>query len=469
MSTVLFIVPDYASHYFPLSAVGHSLRELGHRVVVATGAGLKKTVEDEGFGYVELTLGPGSNPGVIRPEEQGRDEERQLRSFFDASREGAVPTLLHQARHRLRDLLWEPDRVATDLARILVEVDPDSVVADHLAFGATAALRGLGRSFVSFHPGHPSVLTTNGPYGYPVRFPKRVRADPGQLEELRAVCREVVGRFTDEYNRAVAALDPSAEPVGDAFAAVSGTLTLINYPGVLGGGYEVPEGGRFIGSSVRPQELAAGWTGRLLAGGGRPRVFISLGSFFSARSDLLAKLVETFQQEQVQVILASGTTPIELLGDLPRHWIVEPYLPQPALLPHCDLVVTHGGNNTVTEALTAGVPLLVGPLSTDQFAGGADLESAGLGRVFDPNFDDAATIAVLARQVLEGPAAERVAELGSGLRANPGSEQAARLIEGVMETVATGNRDLRPGINAEVGRRLASSPPVDMWQSVPDP
>ena len=47
--------------------------------------------------------------------------------------------------------------------------------------------------------------------------------------------------------------------------------------------------------------------------------------------------------------------------------------------------MSHGGNNSVTEALTAGVPLLVLPLSTDQFAGAAAVERGGVGLCLDPN------------------------------------------------------------------------------------
>ena len=44
-----------------------------------------------------------------------------------------------------------------------------------------------------------------------------------------------------------------------------------------------------------------------------------------------------------------------------------------------------GVSSQITEALSAGVPLLLLPLSTDQFAGAAALEAAGLGTVLDPN------------------------------------------------------------------------------------
>ena len=117
------------------------------------------------------------------------------------------------------------------------------------------------------------------------------------------------------------------------------------------------------------------------------------------------------------------------LGTIPSNWIVSDYLPQPALIRTSDLVITHGGNNTVTEALTAGVPMLVGPLSTDQFSAAADIESAGLGAGFDPNFDDPDTITDLAHEVFEGDVPARAAELGRELRAHPGPEIAASLVE----------------------------------------
>ena len=72
--------------------------------------------------------------------------------------------------------------------------------------------------------------------------------------------------------------------------------------------------------------------------------------------------------------IATGSTPAADLGPIPDGWLVREYLPQVGLLGAARLAVTHGGNNSVTEAIGQGVPLLVLPFSTDQFAGAAAIE-----------------------------------------------------------------------------------------------
>ncbi|MBJ7456143.1 MAG: glycosyltransferase, partial [Thermoleophilia bacterium] len=156
--TALVLSPAYASHYGPLAVHAGRLAAEGERVVVATGAALRDRVVADGFEWRELALGRGSNTGVIRPEEQEAEEERHLRAFFAATRQGAVPTLLLQAERRTDDLLWQPAAVARRLEEIVAEVRPERIVSDHIALSATLALRALGAEWESFVPGHPSQL-----------------------------------------------------------------------------------------------------------------------------------------------------------------------------------------------------------------------------------------------------------------------------------------------------------------------
>ena len=91
--TLLVISPDYASHLYPLATLATAWREAGERVVVATGPATVGWSRDFGFEREHLRLGRGSNPGVIRAEEQPKGEDDSLRGFFEATRRGAVETL----------------------------------------------------------------------------------------------------------------------------------------------------------------------------------------------------------------------------------------------------------------------------------------------------------------------------------------------------------------------------------------
>lgn len=52
--------------------------------------------------------------------------------------------------------------------------------------------------------------------------------------------------------------------------------------------------------------------------------------------------------------------------DLPNNLVARPSLPQLELLPKCHAFITHGGANSMHEALTFGVPMVVVPIFGDQ-------------------------------------------------------------------------------------------------------
>ncbi len=100
------------------------------------------------------------------------------------------------------------------------------------------------------------------------------------------------------------------------------------------------------------------------------------------------------------------------------------FLPQVALLEHAALSITHGGNNSVTESLTAGVPMLVLPFSTDQFAGAAAIENTGVGKVLAPNAATADELRSAIVDLLSGENSGVAAGIGAELRETPGRQRA---------------------------------------------
>ncbi len=427
--TVLVISPDYASHLLPLATLATAWGDAGERVVVATGPATAGIVAAFGFERVDLRLGRGSNPGVIRAEEQPAGEDEALRGFFAATRHGLVPTMLYQARARRDDLLWEPVDRGRAVLRLVERLRPDRILVDHLAFSARLGLTAGGIPHADVVLGHPSALPVGDEvYGHPTAWPAAFRPAPDALAELRRVCRDVADAFTAEWNAALRALSPDAEPVGDALAA-HGTALLFNYPGALHDPARTallpPH--VFLGSAVRTETAAADVQAWLDAGD-RPIVYVSFGSFLSARADVLATVLTALRDLDVRVAVATGSA--RDLPAAPADWLVRPYLPQTALLPRAAAAVTHGGNNSVTEALTCGVPMLVLPFSTDQFAGAAAIEATGLGAALDPNAASAADVTSALRPVLDGTAARRAAALGADLRAVPGPRRARATLLG---------------------------------------
>jgi zeaxanthin glucosyltransferase len=499
--TLLVISPDYASHLLPLATLATEWRDRGERVVVATGPATAAIVESFGFERVHLQLGRGSNPGVIRAEEQVAEEDASLRGFFDATRLGMVETLSYQARERLTDLMWQPVATARAVLDVVAAVQPDQIVVDHLAFSARLALVAGGVPFADVVLGHPTALPVGDEvYGCPPEWPAafggagaaRPVGDAGRTTDvvsnhphawfdstsvvrpgsgaesapegvagLRELCERVDASFTAEWNAALAELAPHLPPSTSAFGE-HGDLLLYNYPGELAD----PEREHllpphvWLGSAVRAEPVDAEVAAWLAEGAtpdpvpdaesepavdpasaadqvapAAPFVYVSFGSFLSVRSDVLGRVAEALRRVGVRAAIALGSGDRADLGEVPADWLVREFLPQVTLLDAATAAVTHGGNNSVTEAMTAGVPVVVLPFSTDQFAGAAALERTGVGVALAPNTATVDDLAEALQHVLDLPtrdpgAAGRLAGLAASLRETPGRARAHAALTG---------------------------------------
>lgn len=378
---LLVVSPDYASHYGPLAVLAGAARANGARVVVATGPSLRLRVEDDGFEWTLLQLGESSNAGIVA-------DSPEIERFVAATRAGPLPTIRHQARARQRDLLWKPESVAREIAELCERLDPDEVLVDHVSFGSTLAMYATGRSFVTLVPGHPSQLPVGVErYGIPAMWPSSMTPDPGRLDELQRLADDVTHAFTDRWNKALATVAPQRTPVADAFR-VHGRRVLYNSVPDLHHPARtelLPSAHRFVGPLVREEQLPAPLGSWLDRTGDRPQVYVALGTFLSHRSDVLARVAGALRLVGARAAIAIGATRPGELGPLPDDWVVAPSLPQVAMLGASDLVIHHGGNNSVQESLATGIHQIVLPMSTDQFANAADLERTGAASVAAPN------------------------------------------------------------------------------------
>ena len=426
--TILLITPDYVSHLNPLIPVGVAFQKAGYKVVVATGRALKVQTQRLGFDHVDLIVGEESNTGLVRA-----DRALQIRASVEATSKGWIFALMEQAEGRSHAFLWNAQRVAARTLDILASVQPSCVLAVQLTYAAVAALLAVNAPFATFVTGHPAQLPSQDElYGYPTDIPPGLSASADELAHLRTRCKEAQRRFTIQFNELLLSINASATCLANGLAAASPRLVLFNYPAHLAGGRDslFPHG-RFIGSSIRTETLDAElseWLG--CSKPDRPTVYCSFGSYFSLRDDVLHRVAAALRKEDVRVVLATGVADVRNLGRLPRHWLARPYFPQVAVLPFCDIAICHGGNNTVTEALAAGVSVVIAPFASDQFSNAITIDQYRLGTVFDPN---RASVDVI-RQAIQRAFVARpnAVALGRELRAMNGPEMARIACEEVI-------------------------------------
>jgi UDP:flavonoid glycosyltransferase YjiC (YdhE family) len=108
----------------------------------------------------------------------------------------------------------------------------------------------------------------------------------------------------------------------------------------------------------------------------------------------------------------------------------EEFLPQTSILPLVDLVITHGGNNTVTECFWAGKPMVLLPLFWDQYDNAQRVHETGFGVRLDTyGHEPAQLTGAIDRLLADERLRERLADVSARLQARPGTELAADLIE----------------------------------------
>jgi MGT family glycosyltransferase len=96
-------------------------------------------------------------------------------------------------------------------------------------------------------------------------------------------------------------------------------------------------------------------------------IYISMGTINNKCQDFYNKCIEAFKGENLKVIMSVGNkTNIEHMRDIPENIIVRNYVPQLEVLKRADVFISHGGLNSVSEALYYEVPTIAIPQANDQ-------------------------------------------------------------------------------------------------------
>ncbi len=408
--------------------IGDVLRRRGHRVVFIVEESFAGTLEAKGFEERTMRLGP----PPAEPEVPGQFWIDFIRDTAPVFRKPTIEQLGEFIAPTFSALIDGAKFVDERLREIIDELAPDAIVEDNVV--AFPALAASGRPWARIASCNPAEIKDPAVPPFSSGYPAGDRsAWPVFLEEVRRTHADLWADFAEFcHERRGAPL--TYGPEGPDFIAESPYLNLYLYPAEADYVRDRPLAPTWhrLDSSVRATDVS--WSlPEALAGRPGPLVYLSLGSLGSADVGLMQRLVDVLGATDNRVVVSKG--PLADQIRLHDNMTGQGFLPQPAILPQVDLVITHGGNNTVTEALHHGKPMVVLPLFWDQVDNAERMAETGLGvRLPAYDFADADLTGAIERLLADRALAGRLSAISSRLRADPGTVRAAGLIERLATT-----------------------------------
>ncbi len=366
---ILFTFAGGSGHLEPLVPMARAAEAAGHTVAFAGRPWMMPSVEALGF----RAFAAGSDVGLT-PERlplAAVDVERDMRAVGPGFGRRI-------ARER-----------AADLLPLFSDWRPDLLVCEELDFGAMIVAERLALRFATV------LVIAAGSFVRP-----EFVAD--SVDEVRA-----------EYGL----------PRDSALAMPSSHLVLSPFaPSYRDPAFPLPA----TAHSLRFLAPAAAWKTD------PPTIYFTLGTIYNMESgDLFQRVLAGLRDLPIRLVVTVGRDidPTEL-GPQPANVRVERYVPQAALLPQCDLVVSHAGSGSVTNTLAHGLPMVLIPLGADQPLNAARCERLEVARVLDAVAATPQWVRDAVSVVLEDSSYRRNAErIRDEVAVLPGPEHAIMLLE----------------------------------------
>ncbi|MGE5407040.1 MAG: glycosyltransferase [Syntrophothermus sp.] len=402
--------------------IGDVLRRRGHRVVFIVEESFAGTLEAQGFEERLMRL----TPPPETEEVPGQFWKEFIRDTAPVFRRPTIEQLEGFIAPTFQALIDGAKYVDERLLEIFHELRPDLVVEDNVV--TFPALLSFGIPWVRIASCNPAEM--KDPEVPPV-FSGLPAGDRSGWEEFWSAYRAALGPMHAEFSEYCRERGAPALPADD-FIHESDWLNLYLYPEAADYARARPLGPSWHNLQASVRATDPDW--RLpepLASREGPLIYLSMGSLGSADVALMKQLIAELADAPYRVIVSKGPQHEEF--DLAPNMAGEEFLPQTKILPEVDLVITHGGNNTVTECLYFGKPTVVMPIFWDQHDNAQRIDETGLGRRLDTYRHTGAELTGAIDALLGDEAlAARLKALGADLRAARGTEHAADLLEGVL-------------------------------------
>lgn len=430
--TILFM-PESA--YGPTNqcvGIGKVLLERGHRVVFAAEASWKGKLAPLGFEEDLVDLAPPAEDAD--EQDAGQFWKDFIRDTAPEFRKPTIDQLSTFMQPTWQALIDGAQYCEPQLREIIARVQPDVIVEDNVvAFPALVTSDAPFVRIVSCNP-----LEVKGPDVAPA-YSGHPADDRSEWAAFRAEYDRTHRPTWESFNTWVVEQGAPALPDLE-FIHESDAANLYVFPEEADYVDRRPLGPTWhrMDSSVRETdevyELPEAVRDRPE---GSALIYLSLGSLGGADVDLMRRLVDVLSRTPHRFIVSKG--PQADLIDLPDTMVGAEFLPQTTVIPQVDLVITHGGNNTTTEALHFGKPMILLPLFWDQYDNAQRMDELGFGvRLETYAFTDEQMTEAIDRLLGDRELRTRLTAMGEAIRSRDGLRRGADVIERVARAHADG-------------------------------
>ena len=352
-----FCLPFY-SHLRIFEALARTLQKRGHRVTLLVNEGAGRLVADAGLSFIEMPSRPG--------------ERHDLEAVI---KRAARPNGPFGILRTVADTVALSEAFCAGAPQVLQRIGADAIVGDQMEPAAGLVAEYLHLPFASI----AAALPINQAPGIPLPFldwpfdPSEagLKRNAGGDKVARLLLRRqrrMIARWADRFG-----LSPRADLVDCLSPAlqIAQTVPAFDFPRPPGGPLQAVGPLRDVEPARRPLPF--------VPRAGRPLVFASLGTLQGHRLGLFRTIAAACRAVKADLVVAhcGGLSAAE--AQRIDALYVTDFLPQAEMLARASLCVTHGGLNTVLDALGAGVPVLVLPIAFDQRGVAARVRHHGVG------------------------------------------------------------------------------------------
>lgn len=324
MAKFVFVVPPLTGHVNPTLSIGATLLERGHEVAWIS---LDKNLS---------TKLPVGGELLLIEYDQTDEEKRESENYLDIISKKVVYGI-DSIKFLYEEVLIPLNRHCYNgIVKLLELYQPDMVIGDHQLFAAAVAAKKLGL-----------------PYSTTVTAPAAIKI----MDELPKV--------HEWEEKQIIALQKELGVDDNKALDCSDLLTLVLTSKYFFGEMDLPSNFQFTGPVLTERRISCEFDWETFNKSYKKKILVSIGTTFDHdhKKAFFQKVIDAFKDEGLTVVVVSDP---QLFEEWPENFMVYQQVPQLDLLPHLDGVVSHGGHNTVSEALSNGLPLVVIPIAYDQ-------------------------------------------------------------------------------------------------------